>query len=199
MSLGKQLLRIAGGLFLVWASTVSAGQNQKAAIDVSDNTFGCIRDMTKVRGFYVDNLLGDVEATVAVANSITGGTYPPGSVVQLFPGEAMVKHGAGFSPETKDWEFFELDVSNTGSKIFKRGFTDIVNRPGGNCFNCHIKAEPQWDMICETDHGCDKIPLTKEMIALLQKTDPRCKNNETLTKEEMEKLLKLQQMLAGPK
>jgi hypothetical protein len=45
--------------------------------------------MTHVRQFYVDNLLGNLDATLAVANSATGGTYPAGTVIQLVPTEAM--------------------------------------------------------------------------------------------------------------
>ena len=63
--------------------------------------------MTHVRQFYVENLLGNLDATLAVANSATGGTYPPGSVIQLVPGEAMVKRDKGFNAVTRDWEFFE--------------------------------------------------------------------------------------------
>ena len=33
---------------------------------VDDNSFKCITEMTKVRHFYVDNLLGNVAGTVAV-------------------------------------------------------------------------------------------------------------------------------------
>jgi len=153
-------------------------------LEVSADTFNCIRDMTKVRGFYVDNLKGDLAGTLAVANSETGGIYPPGSVVQLVPGEVMIKHEQGYSPATKGWEFFELDVSEDGSEIRKRGFVDVVNRFGGNCFGCHIQAKPQWDMICEDTHGCETIPITKEMIDLIQRTDPRCSDNEELTSGE---------------
>ncbi len=190
------------GLLLVGLGTVgtaSAESANSAEIAVTDQTFNCIRDMTKVNGFYVDNLKGDVDGTVAIAKSVEGGQYPPGSVVQLVPGEVMVKHEKGFSPATKDWEFFELDVSTEGSKIRKRGFVDVVNRFGGNCFGCHVKAKPQWDMICETGHGCDPIPLTKDILALLQKTDPRCDNNEPLSAEEGEKLMKLRQALQASK
>lgn len=164
-------------------------------VEVSDDTFGCIREMTPVRGFYVDNLLGDLWGTLAVANAPDGGVYPAGSVVQLVPGEVMVKHAPGFSPATRDWEFFELDTSATGTEIRKRGFADVVNRFGGNCLACHAKAEPKWDMICETGHGCDPIPLTRDILLLLQKTDPRCKDNPTLSPEEMGKLQALQQAL----
>ena len=68
------------------------------AVEVSDDTFDCIREMTPVRGFYVDNLSGNLEGTLAVANAADGGVYPPGSLVQLVPGEAMVKHAPGVSP-----------------------------------------------------------------------------------------------------
>ena len=160
-------------------------------LPVTSEAFTCIRDMTKVRGFYVDNLKGNLEATLAVANSETGGIYPPGSVVQLVPGEVMVKHEVGYSPVTKDWEFFELDVSEEGSEIRKRGFADVVNRFGGNCFACHIQAKPQWDMVCEDTHGCETIPITKEVIDLIQRTDPRCSDNEELSAGESYELFKL--------
>ncbi|MBL4607645.1 MAG: hypothetical protein JKY01_07445 [Pseudomonadales bacterium] len=131
--------------------------------------------MTPVRGFYVDNILGDLNGTLAVAESATGGAYPPGSVVQLFPNEAMVKRQKGFSPITKDWEFFELDVDKNGTTIRKRGFQDVKNRFNGNCFSCHQAAQPQWDMICETGHGCKALPINTLSILALQNTDPRCK------------------------
>lgn len=146
-----------------------------AALAIDASTFDCITEMTPVRGFFVDNLLGDLAATLAVANSPDGGSWPTGSVVQLVPTEVMVKQPAGTSPATNDWEFFELAVSEQGSEIVTRGFTDVVNRFGGNCLDCHIKAEPQWDMICETGHGCDPIPLTREMLSGIQQADPRCK------------------------
>jgi hypothetical protein len=181
-------------LFLCFGS-VSQAADDPVEVEVSGETFGCIRDMTPVRGFYVDNLSGDLEATLAIASAPDGGVYPPGSVIQLVPGEAMVKHAPGVSPATKDWEFFELDASPNGTEIRKRGFADVVNRFGGNCLACHAKAEPKWDMVCETGHGCDPIPLTRDMLVLLQKTDPRCKDNPTLSPEELEKLKALQQAL----
>jgi hypothetical protein len=84
--------------------------------------------MTPVRQFYVDNLRSNLPATLAAANSPNGAIYPPGSLIQLVPGEAMVKREKGFNPATRDWEFFELDVSKDGTQIRKRGFTDVVNR-----------------------------------------------------------------------
>jgi hypothetical protein len=183
------LCLLLGGLNLAAESLEGA--------EISNETFGCIRDMTPVRGFYVDNLAGNLDTTLAVANAADGGVYPTGSVVQLVPGEAMVKRAPGVSPATNDWEFFELTASPSGTEIAKRGFADVVNRFGGNCLGCHAKAEPKWDMICETGHGCDPIPLTRDILTLLQKTDPRCKDNPTLTAEEMAKLKALQQALSS--
>src|SRR6516165_1964152 len=121
------------------------------AQDVGANSFRCITKMTPVRQFYVDNLRGNLDATLAAANSPTGAVYPPGSVIQLIPTEAMVKRDRGFNAATHDWEFFELDVSKDGTQIRKRGTTDVVNRFGGNCFDCHVPAAAQWDLVCETD------------------------------------------------
>ena len=52
-------------------------------------------DITPVRHFYVDNLLGNVAGTVAVATADKG-DYPEGSVLQLMPNEVMIKHQKGF-------------------------------------------------------------------------------------------------------
>ncbi len=86
----------------------------------------------------------------------------------------MVKREAGFNVATKDWEFFELDVTAQGSSIRNRGVADVINKFGGNCFGCHIKARPKFDLICEQGHGCDEIPVTREQIAAIQAADSRC-------------------------
>jgi len=176
------------------ASTSTIRAETKANLTITDSSFNCIREMTKVRGLYLDNLFGNIEATISVAKAKDGGIYPAGSVVQLVPTEVMVKRNKGFNPATKDWEFFELSVSKEGSKIDKRGFADVVNRFGGNCFACHIKAEPKWDLICETGRGCDPIPLTPDMLSVIQKTDPRCDTNEPLNDKEKAAAVVLQKM-----
>jgi len=166
-------------------TAASATENMTAA------SFGCIRDLTQVDRFFVGNLDGDLEATVAVASSEDGGVFPVGSVVQLVPGEAMVKRANGFNADTKDWEFFEFEVSPEGTAIRKRGHVDVVNRFDGNCLECHEKARPEFDMICSTDNGCDPIPINDAMIRALQKTDPRCGAPLELTSEESEGLAAL--------
>jgi hypothetical protein len=166
------------------------------AADIDANSFRCITKMTPVRQFYVDNLRGNLDATLAAANSATGAVYPPGSVLQLIPGEAMVKRDKGFDATTHDWEFFELDVSKDGTRVRKRGAADVVNRFGGNCFQCHIQAAPQWDLVCETDHGCAPIPVTPAMIRALQRTDPRCDN--PINPEDAEAIKQLNEVLKPP-
>jgi len=166
---------LCGNLLLLSANYVTAADSTMGGkINIDAKSFRCMTKMTKAGQFYVDNLLGNLDVTLAIANSKTGGKYPPGSVIQLVPTEVMVKRETGFNSVTHDWEFFELDVSKDGSKIRKRGFAEVVNRFGGNCFACHIQARPQWDLICETDHGCAPIPLTIAMIGAVQRTDPRC-------------------------
>jgi hypothetical protein len=166
------------GAALILAAPVMAAAPAAAPqpLSISENSFHCITDMTHVRHFYVDNLSGDLKGTVHAAESTTGEVYPVGSVVQLVPTEVMVKREKGFNAATRDWEFFELDVSADGTKIRTRGFAEVNNRFGGNCLSCHIKAQPQWDEICDNSHGCDGIPITRAMSGALQRTDPRCKN-----------------------
>ncbi|BDY05736.1 hypothetical protein [Ferrimonas sp. YFM] len=178
---------------LALTALMSAGYAQAEtdlAIDAS--SFKCVTDMSPVRGFYVDNLIpGKLEDTLAVANA-ENGDYPPGSVVSLIPTEVMIKHPKGYNAATRDWEFFELDVSEQGTSIRNRGFVDVNNRFGGNCFACHAQAKPQYDMICEQSHGCAPISITSEMTRLLQKTDPRCGTEFTPTEHEAKILEKLQ-------
>jgi hypothetical protein len=172
-------------------SSADAGISSNGKVVVDDKSFGCIALLTSVRGFFVGNLLGNLQGTLAIAQSRTGGIYPPGSLVQLVPTEVMVKQPQGFNPTTHDWEFFSLAVSKDGSKVLTRGFADTVNSFGGNCFGCHIKARPQWDMICEANHGCDPLPITSRMIGAIQRTDPRCKGSQNVSVDDAAALKEL--------
>lgn len=193
MSIRQRMLAFAAGFLTLMSLQVQANE----PLEISDETFRCLSEMTPVAGFFVDNLLGNVEETVAVAASETGGKYPVGSVIQLVPGEVMVKHPEGTSPATNDWEFFELSVSADKSHIAKRGFEDVVNRFGGNCLDCHLLAEPQWDLVCGTGRGCAPLPLTRPMLTAIQKTDPRCTDVPALSDEEKQALGVLQRMLGS--
>tara|TARA_R110001592_G_scaffold272703_1_gene539516 strand:+ start:118 stop:651 length:534 start_codon:yes stop_codon:yes gene_type:complete len=170
-SLVKKSLLLGSALLLA-GQAFTADSTKQLVID--EDSFDCLGAMTQVGEFFVSNLLGNLDETVAVAGSETGGKYPVGSMVSLIPSEVMVKHQEGWSPETNDWEFFELSVSETGSKIAVRGTTEVVNQFGGNCFGCHQLAQPEWDLICGTGHGCAPLPISREQIHAMQGGDPRC-------------------------
>lgn len=171
----RLIFRPAITLGVALLSGIAAADSSTISIDAT--SFPCISQLTAVRGFFVGNLRGNLDATLKVARSPTGGLYPPGSFVQLIPTEVMVKQTSGTSPKTRDWEFLEIAVDKSGSRIVKRGFADMVGSDGGNCFGCHSLARPEWDTICESNHGCAPIPETPAMIGALQRTDPRCKNS----------------------
>ena len=176
------------------AAAAAAPAAPPLVVKVDDGTFKCIRQMTPVRQFFVDNLLGNKAGTLAAANAPKGAIYPTGSVVQLVPTEVMVKREPGFSPATGDWEFFELEVSAAGSKIGKRGFAEVNNRFGKNCFACHVPAREPWDFVCETTHGCEAIPIDHKMTGALQRSDPRC-GPEALEDGDSMALFKLKSMI----
>ncbi|MGA2190283.1 MAG: hypothetical protein ABSH33_17305 [Steroidobacteraceae bacterium] len=175
---GFRALRSCGlcTVVLLMGTSIALPADAPQASSISEKSFRCMTEMTHIGHFYVDNLAGDLKGTIRAAKSTTGQVYPVGSVVQLVPTEVMVKREKGFNVVTHDWEFFELDVSPNGSTIRTRGFADVKNRFGGNCFGCHAAARPEWDLVCDTTHGCAPIPVTIAMSGALQRTDPRCKN-----------------------
>ncbi|MES2950678.1 MAG: hypothetical protein V4858_19265 [Pseudomonadota bacterium] len=169
-----RLFATAMALSLGVTAISQAADTTALLVKVDDSSFRCMRQMTPVRHFFVDSLTGDLAATLVAANAPKGARYPAGSVVQLVPTEVMVKREPGFSPATGDWEFFELEVNAQGSKIGKRGFAEVNNRFGKNCFTCHVPAREPWDFICESNRGCEAIPVDHEMTGALQRSDPRC-------------------------
>lgn len=178
---------LATGLILVvtavvFAACSTSGSDRTSAttvttkpqdLDMRDQDFPALADMTKVGNFFVANKLGHLQQALAVARSPKGGAFPVGTLVQLVPQEAMVKRRPGFSPRTHDWEFFFLDTSSTGTKIVRRGTMDVMNRFGGNCASCHLAAKPQFDLICQHTHGCAPLPVGDDVIAAVQQADPR--------------------------
>lgn len=187
---GRLAAIITGVLLLAIAGIAGVAAGAEPKIKVDDNSFKCILGMQPVRHFYVDNLAGKLDETLAVARAGKG-DYPEGSVVQVMPNEVMIKQQKGFSPATRDWEFFWIDLDKNGAKIFTRGAAEVNNRFGLNCFACHVKAKPEFDFICETDRGCDPIPVTKAMFGALQRTDPRCKESEVVSAADQESLRQL--------
>ena len=71
------LYRSRVGLFL--AATQLALQ-AATPVPVDASSFHCLTDMKPVRGFFVDNLLGKTNATLAAARSKSGKAYPNMSI-----------------------------------------------------------------------------------------------------------------------
>ena len=152
---------------LLCAGNVQAGE-PKYKVDASQ--FKCITKLTPVKHFFVDNLAGNLAGTVDVAKAGKG-QYPEGTVLQLIPNEVMVKQQKGFSPATNDWEFFALDTDKNGTKIVSHGAEEVNNFLGLNCSECHKAARAEFDFVCEQDHGCAPLPLTRQMFHAIQHTD----------------------------
>lgn len=167
-----------------------------SATEIDASSFRCLTKMTPVRQFYVDNLRGNLAGTLGAAKSAPDSIYPPGSLVQLIPGEAMVKRDSGFNAQTRDWEFFSLAPSKDGTRIQARGTLEVAN-PFGTCLGCHAQASPQWNLVCETGHGCPPLPVKPEVIGALQRTDPRCGNPTSA--EDAQILKQLSEMLKPKK
>ena len=96
--------------------------------------------------------------------------YPVGTILQLFPFEAMVKRGGRFNPDGDGWEFFRLSVTADSTQIVARGGAEVKNF-AGSCQNCHAAARP-YDFVCER-HAVQSLPLPPDLITALQH-DPRC-------------------------
>jgi hypothetical protein len=143
-------------------------------ITVTDTSFHCVRDATKVRNTYIRNADPErlAEAVRILRDRIADAEYPVGTFLQLVPAEAMVKHPRARFPATNGWEFFALDLSSQGTKIKTRG-DNVVNFLGVPCLSCH-KPAATFDFVCEKGHGCAPLPFDDQKIAEVQGTDPRC-------------------------
>ncbi len=161
---------LAAGLGLFMLSGVSAQD-----ITVTEQTFGCILDWPKVRNTYFkhDDPKKLKEAMRIFRDSVPDKEYPVGTILQLIPFEAMVKHPREKFPATNGWEFFDLEVSKEGTRIKERGEQVVNHSQGVTCLSCH-QPTAKFDFVCEKGHGCAPIPFDDEKIAAIQKTDLRC-------------------------
>lgn len=109
---------LAVGLGLSMPSSAAAQD-----ITVSEQRFGCILDWPKVRNtrFKHEDPAKLKEAMRIFRESEPDKEYPVGTILQLVPFEAMVKHPREKFPKSNGWEFFALEVSKAGTKIRDRG------------------------------------------------------------------------------
>src|SRR5262249_26425195 len=107
-------------LHAVTSLAQAADKTSEPKVKVDDKSFKCITDMTPVRHFYVDNLLGNVAATVAVATAGKG-DYPEGPGPQLMPHKVMIKPQQGFYPLTHPRGVFFITVAQNDAGTVVRG------------------------------------------------------------------------------
>lgn len=162
------------------SEAVSSAPAAEEDLDMTAEDFECISNWDKVLGFRINNLLGHLDEAIAVANSTTGGKYPVGTILQHLPTEAMVKRRAGFSPETKDWEFFVLTLGQDGTTtIAQRGTTDVKTSMGQACVECHTNVSDEWDFVCNTwaEHASGNcgFDFMDSFLDGQLATDTRCK------------------------
>ena len=142
-----------------------------------ESDFRCLLDGKKVDGktFVLFNRnRGRLRKALHLARKgKPGKQYPVGTIVQLFPFEAMVKRGGGFNPEGDGWEFFQLSVTPSGTQIVSRGGAEVTN-VAGSCQNCHQNFASQFDLICEFVIGSSGLGFTDDQVRGLQAADPRC-------------------------
>jgi hypothetical protein len=158
-------------LCLYLALTLSADD-----LVITAKSFGCVLDLPKVRNTRIQNPDPEKlqEAIRIFRDSVSDKEYPTGTVLQLIPTEAMVKHDRAAFPNTNGWEFFALKVSADGTVIQDRGDKVINTSLKKPCLGCHSPAA-KFDFVCEKKHGCAPIPVTDQQIAAMQAADPRCK------------------------
>ncbi len=162
---------LAAGLGLSMPDSASAED-----MTVSEQTFGCILDWPKVRNTRFKHADPEKlkEAMRIFRDSAPDKEYPVGTILQLVPFEAMVKHPREKFPKSNGWEFFALEVSEAGTKIRDRGVENVLNVSlGAPCLSCHQPAA-RYDFVCEKGHGCAPIPFDDQKIAEIQKGDLRC-------------------------
>ena len=135
--------------------------------------FRCLPETTPVRGFFVDNYLGDVEGARAAAEEPGARPFPAGSIVQLIPQEAMVRLPDGTSPETGDWEYFLLDPSDGTTRILSRGGAEVENA-AGSCNSCHAAAASR-NFVCEQTGLCADAAIPRVVVDSLVASDARCR------------------------
>lgn len=143
---------------------------------VTARSFGCLLAMPKVRNTRIQNPDPEKlkEAIRIFRDSVPGKEYPTGTILQLIPAEAMVKHDRAAFPNTNGWEFFALRVTADGATIQDRGDKVVNMSLKKQCLECHSPAA-KFDFVCEKGHGCAPIPVTDQQIADMQAADPRCK------------------------
>lgn len=87
---------------------------------MSEQTFGCILDWAPVRNTHQTRGF-PAAGRGTFRDNVPDTEYPVGTILQLVPFEAMVKHPREKFPKTNGWEFFALDISPLRAKVRDHG------------------------------------------------------------------------------
>lgn len=165
---------------LLLALVVATGASAAPPPRAKASDFRCLLDGVRPKGrsFFVFHRNRRALAR-AVAISESGRMpkrgYPTGTILQLFPFEAMVKRPRRFNPEGNGWEFVRLAVTADGrTEVLESGRGEVRNA-AGSCQGCHARVAPAHDLVCEFVIGAEGLGLTDDQIRALQAGDPRCR------------------------
>jgi hypothetical protein len=156
---------------------VPAFAKREFVAEVDD--FKCLTDGARVPGksFFIFHAKRAAlkKAVRKTKRGKLGKGYPVGTILQLFPFEAMAKRGGGFNPEGDGWEYFKLSIADDGTTtIVARGGAEVTGITGGSCQTCHLQLAAEHDSVCEFVVGAEGLGLTAEQIAAFQASDRRC-------------------------
>lgn len=167
-------MRLIVGLGLIAALAVPASAREFVA---QPKDFRCLTDGAQPDGklFHVFGKKRIVKKALRKTHTgRLGKGYPVGTILQLFPFEAMAKRGGKFNPEGGGWEYFKLEPNADGTtEILARGTAEVTNFLGGSCQECHQRLAKDHDSVCEFVVGVEGLGLTEDLVRRLM-NDVRC-------------------------
>jgi hypothetical protein len=169
-------------LCVAFGIAVALASGARAEFVARAKDFKCLKAFTPIPGksFVVYNRNPNrlLRAVRIATQDLEHKKYPIGTIIQVFPFEAMVKRGDGFNPSGGGWEFFNLKVTPDGTRIMGRTQNEKDGKPlrnfFGACqdFRCHGANQVRpYDRICEGH--LPPLSLTDAEFEALR-ADPRC-------------------------
>ena len=83
-------------------------------------------------------------------------------------------------PPLTNLKIYPKEIARPELIATMQGFVRQLGVQGqGGCSYCHVGTAPQWDFVCEQDHGCEPLPIGDDVIAAIQRADPRPRTHPT--------------------
>src|SRR5262245_51434158 len=167
-------MRLIVGLGLIAALAVPAIAKEFVA---QPENFRCLTDGAQPEGklFFIFGKKRIVKKALRKTNTgKLGRGYPVGTILQLFPFEAMAKRGGKFNKAGHGWEYFKRKPNADGTtEILARGTAEVTNFLGDACQTCHERTAPDRDAVCEFVVGVEGLGISDDLFHSLRK-DARC-------------------------